>query len=132
MSVQSRKTRGRGGKNNNNNHMNPRKNPNLHQTVGCFSDGFSGPAMFRGSRERMGNTRENIASEVLQKPRIIKRDTKPEKSVLEHEQRTLAELLGDENDDLISDEHGSESSSDDLRPIEIKESKYREHLDLRC
>lgn len=101
--------------------MNPRKNPNLHQTVGCFSDGFSGPATFRGSR--MTSLRDNVVSDVLQKPRIIKRDTKPEKSVLEYERKTLAELLGDEDGDLISDEHGSESSSDDLRPIEIKESE---------
>lgn len=114
-------TRNRGGRANNNNNNNPRKNPNLHQTVGCFSDGFSGPAFMRASRDRAANSRDSGPAVELQKPRIVRRDTKPEKAVLELERKTLEDLLGDE---VVSDEH-SNGSSDDLRPIEVKEGELK-------
>lgn len=73
----------------------------------------------RASRDRAANSRDSGPAVELQKPRIVRRDTKPEKGVLELERKTLEDLLGDE---VVSDEH-SNGSSDDLRPIEVKEGE---------
>lgn len=115
--------KGRGGKNAN---ANINKKGNFIQTVGFLSEGIAAAPLNRRGESHGGSSRESAAAEVLQKPRIIKRDTKPDKSDLEAEQKKLTDLLGEGSDDELDldGEDSKTSSTDDFLPIKIKDRKW--------
>lgn len=118
-SDRGKNTRGRGGKNVT---ANLNKKGNFIQTVGFLSEGIAAAPPNRRGESHGGSSRESAAAEVLQKPRIVKRDTKPDKSDLEAEQKKLTELLGEGSDDELNlDEDSKPSSTDDFLPIKIKD-----------
>lgn len=117
-----RNQRGRGGKNNN---ANFKKGNNLIQTVGFLSEGIAAAPLNRRSEGGFGGSSRDSIAEVLQKPKIIKRDTKPEKADLDAEQKKLSALLGDGEDEIdLDDDDSKTSSSDDFLPIKIKDRKF--------
>lgn len=119
-----RNQRGRGGKNNN---ANFKKGNNLIQSVGFLSEGIAAAPLNRRSDGGFGGSSRDSVAEVLQKPKIVKRDTKPEKSDLDAEQKKLSALLGDGGDDELDlDEDDSKTSSDDFLPIKIKDRKFKQ------
>lgn len=123
-SDRGRNQKGRGGKNNNANNFN--KKGNLIQTVGFLSEGIAAAPVNRRTGDSYGaSSRESNVVDVLQKPRIIKRDTKPDKSDLDAEQKTLIDLLGEDGDDELNldDDDSKTSSSDDFLPIKIRDRK---------
>lgn len=120
-----RNQRTRGGKNNNLN----RKNANLQQTQGFLSEGLSAAPANRRS-DNSSFARDSGGVQSIERPRLTKRDTKPSKNELEYEQKTLSELLGDEDgDDLDSDDSDSKNSSEELRPVKITQGKIDVILD---
>lgn len=123
-SDRGRNQRGRGGKNNIGNNFN--KKGNLIQTVGFLSEGIAAVPLNRKTGDHYGgSSRDSGTAEVLQKPKIIKRDQKPEKADLDAEQKKLSDLLGEGGDELDLDDDDSKttSSSDDFLPIKIKDRK---------
>jgi hypothetical protein len=100
----------------------------LIQTVGFLSEGIAAAPV--GRRDHYGgggggSSRESQAVEVLQKPRIVNRDQKPQKADLDAEQKTMTDLLGEGGDDELDldDDDSKTSSSDDFLPIKIKDRK---------
>lgn len=121
-SDRGKSARGRGGKNANANNNN--KKGNFIQTVGFLSEGIAAAPINRRGDSHGGSSKDSAAAEVLQKPRIIKRDTKPDKSDLEAEQKKLTDLLGEGGDDELDlDEDSKTSLTDDFLPIKIKDRK---------
>lgn len=122
--------RGRGGKNNNVNFNN--KKGNLIQSVGFLSEGIAAAPVNRrsGGESYGGSSRDTGVSEPPLKPKFIKRDQKPDKAELDAEQKTLSELLGDDEDDELNvvDDDSKTSSSDDFLPITIKDRKCARDL----
>lgn len=115
--------RGRGGKNNANSNN---KRSNLIQTVGFLSEGIAAvPVNRKAGEHHGGSSREASAADILQKPKIIKRDQKPDKLDLDAEQKTLNDLLGGDDEDELNmdDEDSKTSSSDDFLPIKIRDRK---------
>lgn len=113
--------RGRGGKNNIG--SNNRKG-NLIQTVGFLSEGIAAAPLNRRSDHYGGPSRDSGVAEVLQKPKIVKRDHKPEKADLDAEQKKLSDLLGEGDELDLDDDESKTSSSDDFLPIKIKDRKF--------
>lgn len=123
-SDRGRNQKGRGGKNNNANSFN--KKNNLIQTVGFLSEGIAAAPINRRTGEGYGgSSRGDSVAEVLQKPKIVKRDTKPDKADLDAEQKKLTDLLGGDDEDQLNldDDDSKTSSSDDFLPIKIKDRK---------
>lgn len=74
-----------------------------------------------------GSSRGDSSSvaDILQKPRIVKRDQKPDKVDLDAEQKTLTDLLGEGGDDELNlDDESKTSSSDDFLPYKIRDRKF--------
>ncbi|KAL7052137.1 hypothetical protein ACKWTF_004782 [Chironomus riparius] len=93
---------------------NKRVNPNLVQTMGFLSEGISDVAQQK--REYAGSySKDTGSNEVIQKPRLIKREIKHNKEDLEKEQKILSNLL--EEDDIDDDE--IKMPSDEIVPIKI-------------
>lgn len=117
-SDRGRNQRGRGAKVNNANN----KKGNLIQTVGFLSEGIAAAPITRRMGEG-GSSREAAGGEPLQRPRIVKRDQKPDKADLDAEHKKMTELIGDD-DELELEDDSKTSSSDDLLPIKIKDRKF--------
>lgn len=110
-----RNQRGRGGKNNNN-----RKSNLVQVGVGLFSEGIAAVPIHRKT-EYGGSSRDTTSvSDVLQKPRIVKNDQKPDRVDLDAEQKTLIDLLGENDDELNLDDV---TLSDDFLPYKIRDRK---------
>lgn len=100
---------------------------NFIQTVGFLSEGIAAaPPGRRDHHGGGGSSRESHPVEVLQKPRIVNRDQKPQKADLDAERKTMTDLLGEGGDDELDldEEDSKTSSSDDFLPIKIKDRKY--------
>lgn len=107
----SRNQRGKDARQNNSRKV----NNNLVQTMGFLSEGI-GEALQRKSEYSGGYSKESGSNEpMIQKPRLTKRDFKHNKEDLEKEQKTLSNLL--EENDIDDDE--SKASSDEIVPIKI-------------
>lgn len=91
--------------------------------IGLFTEGIAAVPIHRKS-EYGGSSRDTGVSEVLQKPRIVKKDQKPDKVDLDAEQKTLTDLLGEDGDELNLDDDTKTSSSDDFLPFKIRDRKY--------
>ena len=91
--------------------------------IGLFTEGIASVPTNRKS-EYGGSSRDTGVTEVLQKPRIVKKDQKPDKIDLDAEQKTLTDLLGEDDDELNLDEDTKTSSSDDFLPFKIRDRKY--------
>lgn len=96
-----------------------------------MSEGIAAAPLNRKTGEHYGgSSRESGPVEILQKPRIVKRDLKPEKADLDAEQKKLSVLLGEGGDELdLDDDDSKTSSSDDFLPIKIKDRKFELGLD---
>lgn len=112
--------RGRGGKAGT---FNNNKKGNIIQTVGFMSEGIAAAPVTRRGGEHYGGSSRDAVADILQKPRIVKRDTKPDKVDLDAERKALTELLGEGGEDELDldDEDSKNSSSDDFLPIKIKD-----------
>jgi hypothetical protein len=106
---------------------------NLIQTVGFLSEGIAAaPPGRRDYHGGGGSSRESHAVEVLQKPRIVNRDQKPQKADLDAERKTMTDLLGEGGEDELDldEEDSKTSSSDDFLPIKIKDRKLIQRVEL--
>lgn len=107
---------------------NANKKNNYIQTAGFLSEGIATVPVNRRTGDHYGGSSrgESNAAEILQKPRIVKRDHKPEKADLDAEQKALSDLLGDEEEEKLTleDEDSKTSSSDDFLPIKIRDRKF--------
>jgi DNA-directed RNA polymerase III subunit RPC4 len=92
---------------------NKRVNPNLVQTMGFLSEGIGDVAQQK--REYAGSYSKDTSSEVIQKPRLNKREVKHNKEDIEKEQKILSNLL--EEDDIDDDE--IKTPADEIVPIKI-------------
>lgn len=119
-SDRGRNQRGRGGRNNVNNFS---KKGNLIQSTGFLSEGIASAPLNRHRGEGYGGSSRDATADVLQKPKIVNRDLKPDKADLDADKKKLLDLLGDE-DELNFDEVESKTSSDDFLPIKIKDRKF--------
>ena len=89
-----------------------------------MSEGIAAAPVNRSRDSYGGSSRDSGVVEVLQRPRIMKRE-KPEKADLDAEQKKLSDLLGEGDDELdLDDEDSKTSSSDDFLPIKIKNCKF--------
>lgn len=88
-----------------------------------MSEGIAAAPVTRRAAEHFGGSSRDAAADTLQKPRIVKRDAKPDKVDLDAEQKALSDLLGEGGDDELDldDEDSKNSSSDDILPIKIKD-----------
>jgi hypothetical protein len=92
--------------------------------VGLFSEGIALAPVNRKS-DFGGSSRDTSASEILQKPRIVRKDQKPDKVDLDAEQKTLTDLLGDDEEFNLDDDSKT-SSSDDFLPYKVRDRKSRD------
>lgn len=121
--------RGRGGRNNNNNS----RNNNLIQTVGFLSEGIAATPVNRRTNDHYGGSSKDSVAEVLQKPRLVKRELKPEKADLDAEAKMISDLLGEgSEEELDLDDDSKTSSSDDFLPIKIKDRKSTSFVAFAC
>lgn len=103
------------------------------QSVGFLSEGIAAAPLNRRTEGGFGGSSRDSIAEILQKPKIVRRDTKPEKADLDAEQKKLSALLGDGGDDELDlDEDDSKNSSDDFLPIKIKDRKLAPFPHLDC
>lgn len=91
--------------------------------VGLFSEGIAAVPLNRKSEYGGGSRDTSSVADILQKPRIVKRDQKPDKTDLDAEQKTLTDLLGEGDDELNLDDDSKTSSSDDFLPYKIRDRK---------
>ncbi|XP_070501917.1 DNA-directed RNA polymerase III subunit RPC4 [Chironomus tepperi] len=91
---------------------NKRVNPNLVQTMGFLSEGIGDVA--HQKKEYSGGFSRDTGNEVIQKPRLNKREVKHNKEDLEKEQKILSNLL---EEDGMDDE--IKTPSDEIVPIKI-------------
>lgn len=90
-----------------------------------MSEGIAAAPVTRRAAEHFGGSSRD-AADSLQKPRIVKRDAKPDKRDLDAEQKALSDLLGGGGDDELDldDEDSKNSSSDDILPIKIQDREF--------
>lgn len=93
------------------------------QSTGFLSEGIAAAPLNRQRGEGYGGSSRDAVAEVLQKPKIVKRNLKPDKADLDAEKKKLSDLLGDE-DELNFSGEDSKTSSDDFLPIKIKDRKF--------
>jgi hypothetical protein len=91
-----------------------------------FSEGIAAVPVNRKSDHYGGSSRDTSAADVLQKPRIVKSDQKPDKVDLDAERKTLTDLLGEGGDDELNldEDESKTSSSDDFLPYKIRDRKF--------
>lgn len=88
-----------------------------------MSEGIAAVPLNRQRGEGYGGSSRDAAADVLQKPKIVKRDLKPDKADLDADRKKMMDLLGDE-DELNLDEEDSKTSSDGFLPIKIKDREF--------
>lgn len=92
------------------------------QSTGFLSEGIAAAPLNRQRGEGYGSSSRDAIADILQKPKIVKRDLKPDKADLDADKKKLIDLLGEE-DEVNFDEEDSKTSSEDFLPIKIKDRK---------